>query len=136
MYTLGAALGLILFVGLLKFRDSSKWRWLVVYALAAAAGLYTLYYFLFLIVTLNVLAYHARLQIETCQQTKSWQVGTTTAGRVTISQLAIRNSQSPGCSLNSQSSCSSRPGCQFFTARRPIHPFRPGVCRGKPGTDF
>ncbi len=74
MYTLGAFLGLLCLWALLKFcgpalassrkgalQEGSDLRrtrlvWLAVYILAAAAGLYTLYYFLFLLVALNLIA--------------------------------------------------------------------------------
>jgi uncharacterized membrane protein len=70
MYILGAFLGLLCFWALLKFtapagsmgsdpggeRSDVKVGWLVVYVLAAAAGLYTLYYFLFLLIALNLAA--------------------------------------------------------------------------------
>jgi uncharacterized membrane protein len=55
MYTLGAFLGLLCLWALLKWDARRKWRWLLVYVLAAAAGLYTLYYFLFLLGALFVL---------------------------------------------------------------------------------
>lgn len=59
MYTLGAMLGLLcLWAMLLWWRQETQggrpWgRWLLSYVLAAAAGLYTLYYFLFIIVACN-----------------------------------------------------------------------------------
>ena len=76
MYTLGAFLGLLCLWALLKFCDPAPsgkppfrevplpgrpgerpaYAWLAVYILAAAAGLYTLYYFLFLLVALNLIA--------------------------------------------------------------------------------
>ena len=84
MYTLGAFLGLLCLWALLKFCAPSpsrktprrhlrstlpgrhrprpaasgrlRYAWLAVYILAAAAGLYTLYYFLFLLVALNLIA--------------------------------------------------------------------------------
>lgn len=79
MYTLGAFLGLLCFWALLPFwglgqgkapssagespgaAQRRRWTWLVVYVLAAVAGLYTLYYFLFLLVALNLVALLALL---------------------------------------------------------------------------
>lgn len=87
MYTLGATLGLFCFWALIKYLDenlcadstdqpslSSKasgnsslpkgrarvgYRWLLLYIVSAAVGLYTLYYFLFLLATLNLIAFLA-----------------------------------------------------------------------------
>ena len=57
MYTLGAALGLFCLWATLQFVDRPRlWAWLVAYVLAAAAGLYSLYYFGFLLVALNLAA--------------------------------------------------------------------------------
>ena len=57
MYTLGAALGLLcLWATVATFTAPRSRRWLVVYVLAAAAGLYVLYYFAFLLLALNVIA--------------------------------------------------------------------------------
>lgn len=56
MYTVAAALGLLCLWALLKAATPGGGRWLVVYALSAAAGLYTLYYVLFLLIALNALA--------------------------------------------------------------------------------
>ncbi len=57
MYTVGAALGLFCLWALLAFAgESHRLRWLALYALAAAAGLYTLYYFAFWLIALNVVA--------------------------------------------------------------------------------
>ena len=59
MYTVGAALGLLcLWATIQAWSRPHGWCWLIVYALAAAAGLYTLYYFAFLLVALNVVALH------------------------------------------------------------------------------
>jgi len=62
MYTLGSALGLLCLWSLLKFFEQTKLRgqigWLLVYAVGAAAGLYTLYYFLFALATLSLIAIH------------------------------------------------------------------------------
>jgi uncharacterized membrane protein len=67
MYTLGAALGLVALWCAVEIADQFNkptnqqisrprgWRWLVGYVLAATTGLYALYYFGFLLVTLNVL---------------------------------------------------------------------------------
>jgi mannosyltransferase len=67
MYTLGAALGLVTLWCALRIADQinkstiqqtskpTERRWLVGYVLAAVAGLYVLYYFGFLLVTLNLL---------------------------------------------------------------------------------
>lgn len=57
MYTVGAALGLFCLWALLAFAGASdRLRWLALYALAAAAGLYTLYYFAFWLIALNIVA--------------------------------------------------------------------------------
>jgi len=61
MYTLGALLGLVGLWALLRWWQAGAagqrpYRWLVVYAVAGAAGLYTLYYFLFVLVALNAIA--------------------------------------------------------------------------------
>ncbi len=60
MYTLGASLGLLCWWALLKFFEQKQWRarirWLFVYALCGAVGLYTLYYFLFTLAALNLIA--------------------------------------------------------------------------------
>ncbi len=62
MYTLGAALGVIALHALLKASGFGKaplaqglrLRWWVLYGLVAAAGMYTLYYFAFLLLPLNL----------------------------------------------------------------------------------
>lgn len=55
MYTVGAALALLCLWAVLRFVDRrNPLRWLVLYALAAAAGMYTLYYFAFWLVGVNV----------------------------------------------------------------------------------
>jgi uncharacterized membrane protein len=63
MYTLGAFLGLLCLWALLKFCAPTpplpgrlRYAWLAVYIPAAAAGLCTLYYFLFLLIALNLIA--------------------------------------------------------------------------------
>lgn len=71
MYTLGALLGLLTLWALLNYvglknreitndiaaqLPMGQWRWLIGYALFGALGLYTLYYFLFLLLTLNLIA--------------------------------------------------------------------------------
>jgi 4-amino-4-deoxy-L-arabinose transferase-like glycosyltransferase len=69
MYTLGAFLGLLCLWAMVKWRGAdaegkaesvdairnSQFVWLLVYVLAAAVGLYTLYYFAFLLVAVNVI---------------------------------------------------------------------------------
>ena len=59
MYTIGAALGLLCLWATLRFFDqeSRAWGWLIVYVAAAASGLYTLYYFAFALIALNLLAF-------------------------------------------------------------------------------
>ena len=68
MYTLGAALGVIVVYALLQIANrksqiaNGRWQtgrrqavfWWAVYAAAAAAGMYTLYYFVFLLIPLNL----------------------------------------------------------------------------------
>ncbi len=61
MYTLGALLGLLCLWALLQWWQGAtgmaqRYGWLFIYVIAAAAGLYTLYYFLFTLVTLNGIA--------------------------------------------------------------------------------
>lgn len=62
MYTLGALAGLLCLWALLQWwrRQSEntlpRYRWLAVYSVAGAAGLYTLYYFLFVLMALNGIA--------------------------------------------------------------------------------
>ena len=61
MYTLGALLGLLGLWALLQWwqgarTKSQPYGWLVVYVLVGAAGLYTLYYFLFVLAALNGIA--------------------------------------------------------------------------------
>ena len=58
MYTLGACLGLLALLGLRRAVRSVQRRWIGwgVYAVCAAAGLYTLYYFVFLLIAINVWA--------------------------------------------------------------------------------
>lgn len=55
MYTLGALLGLLCLWAVVKWRGGHhvRNRWLWLYAIAAALGLYTLYYFAFLLLALN-----------------------------------------------------------------------------------
>ena len=55
MYTMGAALGLAGLWMALKWLDSPsrRWRYLLAYALLAAIGLYTLYYFALLLIAIN-----------------------------------------------------------------------------------
>lgn len=57
MYTLGALLGLLALWAVIKWRATAQagWRWLALYAVAGASGLYTLYYFLFVLVALNLI---------------------------------------------------------------------------------
>lgn len=62
MYTLGAALGVVCLLATTPFLfgDSTPgrlWRAAVLFAVAAAAGLYTLYYFAFLLVSINLLVF-------------------------------------------------------------------------------
>jgi uncharacterized membrane protein len=68
MYTLGAALGVVVVYALARMADgrwqmaNGKWQidrryafyWWGIYAIAAAAGMYTLYYFIFLLIPLNL----------------------------------------------------------------------------------
>ncbi|HQY90724.1 glycosyltransferase family 39 protein [Caldilinea sp.] len=55
MYTVGAALALLCLWTAVRFLDDRQpRRWLAVYAVSAAAGLYTLYYFAFWLVAVNV----------------------------------------------------------------------------------
>jgi len=57
MYTLGAALGLLCLWATLQFVDRPRLvGWLAVYVIAAASGMYTLYYFAFLLAALNLIA--------------------------------------------------------------------------------
>lgn len=62
MYTLGALLGLLCLWALLQWwqppsaNTDVQWRWLVIYSVVGAAGLYTLYYFLFTLIALTGIA--------------------------------------------------------------------------------
>ncbi|MEM7533811.1 MAG: glycosyltransferase family 39 protein [Chloroflexota bacterium] len=56
MYTVGAALGLLCFWALLTYQRKGTRQSLLLYAICAALGMYTLYYFMFLLMTLNVIA--------------------------------------------------------------------------------
>lgn len=62
MYTVGAALGLLCLWAMLQWWQlpsagaTTRQRWLVVYGVVGAAGLYTLYYFLFTLIALNGIA--------------------------------------------------------------------------------
>ena len=101
MYTLGAFLGLLCLWALLKFCDPSPpgvaandssgihYGWLALYMFAAAAGLYTLYYFLFLLLALNLVSLlFIWLRAETGSQRPSQS-----RGRLTViwlgAQLAV-----------------------------------------------
>ena len=77
MYTLGAALGLLCLWAVLRWHDhtrrshpqkSGEFGWLAIYAIAAALGLYTLYYFAFLLIAINLMAmvlwYQQRLRVS------------------------------------------------------------------------
>ncbi|MEA3337938.1 MAG: hypothetical protein U9R25_18770 [Chloroflexota bacterium] len=60
MYTLGASLGIVVLLATIPFlfgkRTPGALAWpAVIYALAAAAGMYTLYYFAFLLISVNLL---------------------------------------------------------------------------------
>ncbi|MCL4830728.1 MAG: glycosyltransferase family 39 protein [Caldilinea sp.] len=56
MYTVGAVLALLCLWAALRFVDRlNPLRWLLVFALSAAAGMYTLYYFAFWLVGVNVI---------------------------------------------------------------------------------
>lgn len=77
MYTLGAALGLLCLWALLQWFATRQKRWLVVYAFAAAAGLYTFYYFLFL---LAALALCALLQARKARDLWPWLAANGAAG--------------------------------------------------------
>ena len=56
MYTLGAALGVVVLYAMLRAYSggSGARTWWLVYALAAAAGIYALYYFAFLLAAVNI----------------------------------------------------------------------------------
>jgi uncharacterized membrane protein len=59
MYTLGAALGVVVVYAMLRAGQAPGNRrqtagWWAVYAVATAAGMYTLYYFIFLLIPLNL----------------------------------------------------------------------------------
>ena len=58
MYTLAACLGMAALLGLRSVLRPGSRRWMgwIVYALAAAAGMYVLYYFAFLLIAINVWA--------------------------------------------------------------------------------
>ncbi len=73
MYTIGAALGLLCLWATLRFFDQEPraWGWLIVYVAAAASGLYTLYYFSFALIALNVLALIRLRKLEPAQRTRA-----------------------------------------------------------------
>lgn len=76
MYTLGALLGLLGLWALLRWwqagsSDQRPYGWLALYAIAGAAGLYTLYYFLFVLVALNAIA--LLLWLTPWRQSPRWQ---------------------------------------------------------------
>lgn len=87
MYTLGASLGVVCLLATLPFLQHAgprRLRWAApLYALAAAAGMYTLYYFAFLLVSLNLLVLarmttpllRARQSLDRApmQSTRAWQ---------------------------------------------------------------
>ncbi len=56
MYTQAAAIGLLCIWLALRWFEGRQPRWLAIYALCAALGLYTLYYFGFLLIALNLVA--------------------------------------------------------------------------------
>ena len=77
MYTLGALLGLLGLWALLRWwqsdaNDRLPYGWLVVYAIVGAAGLYTLYYFLFVLVALNVIALLLWLPVWRQTSARQW----------------------------------------------------------------
>lgn len=57
MYTLGALLGLLALWAVIKWRATTQagWGWLALYVVTGASGLYTLYYFLFVLIALNLI---------------------------------------------------------------------------------
>jgi len=57
MYTLGALLGLLALWAMIKWRATPQagWGWLALYVVTGASGLYTLYYFLFVLIALNLI---------------------------------------------------------------------------------
>ncbi len=84
MYTMGATLGLLCLWSLLQAVQpptatspessrSNKRGWLLLYALFGAAGLYTLYYFLFLLAALAIIALHYLWTAERTRATR-WQL--------------------------------------------------------------
>jgi uncharacterized membrane protein len=97
MYTLGAALGLLCLWALLQFAGSRyAWEpssgagnlplnWLIVYVLAATAGLYTQYYFLFVLVALNFLALALVCLYDERDRKRRWQW----TGRWIAAQVAV-----------------------------------------------
>ncbi len=54
MYTVGGALAMLALYLTLRWIDEGRLRWLALYIVAAAAGLYTLYYFAFAIIGIGV----------------------------------------------------------------------------------
>ncbi len=81
MYTLGALLGLLCLWALLQWASTTatrarRYTWLMLYPIVSAAGLYTLYYFLFIIVALNGLAllWWARARWSTLRCLLPWIV--------------------------------------------------------------
>ncbi|MCB0167099.1 MAG: glycosyltransferase family 39 protein, partial [Anaerolineae bacterium] len=72
MYTLGAALGLAATYALVKGTATDRLPLWLGYVIAAAVGLYTLYYFAFLLITIN--GFILLRQLITRQSIKSWLI--------------------------------------------------------------
>ncbi len=105
MYTLGALLGLLTLWALLNYFDFKQseltnananaaqesmghWRWLLCYAIGGALGLYTLYYFLFLLIALNLIALWLLIRFTGSAPASAFAVAP--QQRVTCARLAWR----------------------------------------------
>ncbi|MCB0257875.1 MAG: glycosyltransferase family 39 protein, partial [Anaerolineae bacterium] len=75
MYTLGTALGLVATYALVKGIATNRLQPWLGYVIAATVGLYTLYYFAFLLITIN--SFILLRQLITRRSIKSWLIANT-----------------------------------------------------------
>lgn len=75
MYTLGAALGMVAAYTLIKGIATNRLQLWLGYVIAAAVGLYTLYYFAFLLITIN--GFILLRQLITRRSIKGWLIANT-----------------------------------------------------------
>ena len=140
MYTLGAALGVMVIYALLQIANrksqiaNGRWQtgrrqavfWWAVYAIAAAAGMYTLYYFVFLLIPLNLWVLwqiaNRKSQIAEAPQTSSSSFQLPASSF----QLPVSSFQ-PGSSPTSPPCCYTHRGFRSHTGRRQTRPSRLGA---------